>query len=66
MIVLGERHLRRVLREYVDYYNEARPHRSLDLQPPAGSRLLPPPSARSSAIADPVLDGLHHRYRWAA
>lgn len=28
-----------MLREYVDYYNEARPHRSLDLQPPAGSRL---------------------------
>ena len=29
VIVLGESHLRRVLRAYADYYNEIRTHRSL-------------------------------------
>jgi putative transposase len=66
VIVLGERHLRRVLREYVSYYNETRPHRSLELEPPAGARELPPSSARRRIVAEPILGGLHHRYRWAA
>jgi transposase InsO family protein len=30
LIVLGERHLRRILRRYADYYNEVRTHRSLN------------------------------------
>lgn len=34
MLILGPRHLRRVLIEYVRHYNNARPHRSLGLQPP--------------------------------
>ncbi len=62
----GERHLRRVLREYVSYYNETRPHRSLELEPPAGARELPPSSTRCRVVAEPILGGLHHRYRWAA
>ncbi len=66
VIVLGERHLRRVLREYVSYDNETRPHRSLEREPPAGARELPPSSARCRVVAEPILGGLHHRYRWAA
>ena len=34
LIVLGERHLAKVLREYFDHYNRARPHRALGLRPP--------------------------------
>ena len=34
MIVLDERHLLRVLREYVEHYNAMRPHRSLALDSP--------------------------------
>jgi transposase InsO family protein len=34
MLILGERHLRRVLAEYVRHYNEHRPHRGLDLVRP--------------------------------
>ena len=30
IVVLGETHLRRILREYARYYNTARTHRSLD------------------------------------
>ncbi len=34
MLILGERHLRAVLAEYVRHYNGRRPHRSLELRPP--------------------------------
>lgn len=34
ILILGERHLRRVPAEYVRQHNEHRPHRSLDLMPP--------------------------------
>jgi putative transposase len=33
-LIWNERQLRRVLTEYLHHYNTARPHRSLDLQPP--------------------------------
>jgi putative transposase len=36
VIVLNENHLRWLLREFIQYYNERRPHRSLDLRPPSG------------------------------
>ena len=36
LIVLGRRHLERVLGEFVEHYNSARPHRSLGLSPPNG------------------------------
>ena len=36
LIVGGRRHLEWVLDEYVDHYNNERPHRGLQLQPPNG------------------------------
>ena len=66
LIVVNERHLRRVLREFVGFYNAARTHRSLALEPPTGPRELPPPSQRSHVIAEPVLGGQHHVHDWAA
>ena len=66
IIVLNEQHLRRVLRAYVTYYNEARPHRSLALDPPAGPRACPPLPSRRNVVSEPVLGGLHHVYRWGA
>ena len=33
-IILGRRHIERVLEEYVDHYNNARPHRAFQLHPP--------------------------------
>jgi transposase InsO family protein len=66
LIVLNEAHLRRVLLEYVAYYNDAGPDRSLALEPPAGPRALAPPARRASVVGAPVLWGLHHVYDWAA
>ena len=34
ILVLGERHLEQILREYVRHYNKERPHRGLSLQTP--------------------------------
>ena len=64
MIILGERHLRRILGEYVRYYNESRCHRSLDGNAPVARDVEPPP--RGKVVAFPVLGGLHHRYSRAA
>jgi putative transposase len=36
ILILGRRHLEHVLRVYRRHYNEHRPHRALDLSPPAG------------------------------
>jgi transposase InsO family protein len=64
VIVLGERHLWRLVREYVAYYNADRPHMSLDRDAPAG-RLVEPPS-HGRVIAFRRVGGLHHRYSRAA
>jgi transposase InsO family protein len=62
-ILLGERHLYRVVKEYVAYFNNARPHQGLGQRIPGE----PEPSAREGKlIAFPVLGGLHHDYRRAA
>ena len=60
MLILGQGHLERVLREYVDHYNRQRPHRGLGLQVPTGE----PPVAYSPLHIrrHDVLGGLIHEY----
>ena len=67
VIVLGERHLEGLLREYVEgYYHPARPHQSLDRKPPI-PRVRPTPTSGSTKfISIPVVGGLHHRYERVA
>ena len=58
IIVLGEAHLRRILRAYAAYYNEIRTHRSLDKDAPVSR-----PVQRIGIISSrPILGGLHHHY----
>ena len=64
VIVVNERHLRRLLREYVAFYNAARPHQALAQTPPAGDR--EDGKAGPRVVGEPVLGRLHHVYRWAA
>ena len=63
IIPLGDRHLLQTLREYVAYYNEARPHESLQGNSPLPRRV---DAADRDIVATPVLGGLHHTYRQAA
>ena len=66
LIVVNERHLRLVLREFVRHYNEARPHRALDLEVPRGaSRGKPLPDAHRVRSRD-ILGGLIHEYELEA
>jgi len=58
LIVLGEAHLRRVLKKYAAYYNQVRTHLSLDKNAP-DFRCVQPVSA---IVSVPVLGGLHHQY----
>jgi transposase InsO family protein len=60
VIVMNERHLRRILREYVDYYHTCRTHLSLNKDPPE-TRTVEPPEF-GTIIATPRVGGLHHRY----
>jgi transposase InsO family protein len=58
IIVLGEMHLRRVLKSYADYYNDIRTHRSLDKDAPVSR----PVQSTGSIKSHPILGGLHHHY----
>jgi putative transposase len=67
IIILSERHLRRLVREYVDYFNHARPHQGINRipDPPDAARNNASPTAQR-VFAVPVLGGLHHDYQRAA
>ena len=64
VLVLGERHLRRVLADYVAYFNRERSHQGLGHTVPVATAQ----SANTNAaiVATPILGGLHHAYRRAA
>ena len=61
IIVVNERHLRHVLRDFVCHYNEARPHQALDLEVPVADARASPASA-GRVVSRPVLAGLTHDY----
>jgi len=63
VIVLDERHLRRLLREYVDYYNDERVHTQLQ-NSPMGRPTEARPSPEARIVGAPRVGGLHHRYAW--
>lgn len=64
VIVLGERHLLRLVRAHVAYYNEDRPHMALGGDAPIARDIEPPSAGR--VVALPRVGGLHHRYARAA
>jgi len=62
IIVLNAAHLRRVLKNYADYYNNDRTHLAIGKDTPI-SRAV---ETNGGVVAMPVLGGLHHRYRRTA
>ena len=58
VIVLGEAHLRRILKNYVAYYNGVRTHRSLQKDAPVSR----PVQQSGAIISHDILGGLHHQY----
>jgi putative transposase len=66
VLVLGERHLRRILRDYVAYFNTARPHQGIGQALPGRRGPAPAADPTVPIVAIPVLGGLHHDYQRAA
>ena len=67
ILILIDKHVRRVIHEYCEFFNRARPHQGIDQHLPVPSDVfLPPLHERRNIVALPILSGLHHDYRWAA
>jgi len=60
VIVITERHLGRILKEYFQYYHLSRKHLSLEKDCPVPRAVEPPEIGK--VIALPQVGGLHHRY----
>ncbi len=60
VIVSNERHLRRILRDYFDYYHSCRTHLSLNKDSPKPRSIEY--EKQDNIVALPRVGGLHHRY----
>jgi putative transposase len=66
-LIFQEKQLCRLLKTYVSYFNQARPHQGLGQRIPEPSVLSATPSNPLNQVnAVPVLAGLHHDYHRAA
>jgi transposase InsO family protein len=64
VIVLGERHLMRLLKDYFTYYHTARCHMALEHNAPEPRAVEGP--EKGAVFPLPMVGGLHHRYRRSA
>jgi len=67
LLILQEKQLHRVLRAYIQYFNQARPHQGIRQQiPDRSGEPVPLDHQRGKILSLPVLGGLHHDYRRSA
>jgi transposase InsO family protein len=66
LLIANRGHLERVLRTFVDHYNEHRPHRALHLSPPDRGNVTPLSTTPQGVSRRDRLGGLIHEYRAAA
>jgi putative transposase len=66
VIIFNERHLKRLMNEYIRYYHEDRTHLALAKETPACRVAVSNSEAGSKVVVMPRLGGLHHRYDRAA
>ena len=63
-IVLNEKHLHKILNDYLEYYHHDRTHLGLDKDPPINRPITSKPNSTSKLVELPRCGGLHHRYEW--
>ena len=63
-LILGDKHLYRVVKEYKQYFNHARPHQGIKQRIPCRSERLETPPINRNLASCLVLGGLHHDYGW--
>jgi hypothetical protein len=66
VVVFHAAHLRRLLGEYIAYYQRDRTHLSLGKDTPEGREVERRPETDAEVISFPRVGGLHHRYSWRA
>ena len=66
VVVFNENHLRRLVLEYVAYYNQDRCHLSVEKDAPVTRSVMARPSATAKVVALPRVGGIQHRYEWRA
>jgi hypothetical protein len=66
VIVVNERHLKRLMNELISYYHVDRTHLGLGKETPARRKAEKNPTPGCRVVSMPRLGGLHHRYRLAA
>jgi transposase InsO family protein len=64
VIVFNERHLTRLLNEYVRYYNDDRTHLGIEKDAPKARPVTRRSSSRATVVSHSRCGGLHHRYEW--
>jgi putative transposase len=64
VIALNEQHLRRLIRDYVNYHHDDRIHDSLEKDTPNRRPIQERPAANATLVSRARLGGLHHRYSW--
>jgi transposase InsO family protein len=65
VIPLNEEHLRRIMREYINYHQEDRLHDALEKDTPNRRAIEQRPETSATVMSMPRLGGLHHRYTWS-
>ena len=66
IIALDERHLSRLIREYVAYHHHDRIHQALEKDAPKRRPIEPKPSAGATVMSASRVGGLQNRYSWRA
>ncbi len=66
LLIRGERQRYEVIKEYVRFFNEARPHQGIEQQIPGETESEGKRKAQGKIVCFPVLGGLHHDYPRAA
>ena len=67
VLILNERHVQQIVKEYVAYYNRARPHQGIGQRIPEATEAVPiEDRLLGTVVGRPILGGLHYDYRRAA
>lgn len=66
LLIVSDAQLYRVIKEYVRFFNGARPHQGIGQQIPEQMRIIGEEKREGKIISFPILNGLHHDYRRVA
>jgi len=66
MLILSQRQCKQIVKEYISYYNHARPHQGINQRVPSRDDQDKILTLSGRVKAKPVLNGLHHDYSIAS